>query len=144
MDCSHSSALLTSGHSKRFTTLPRVHPSMHTFAHHDGGVNRASPQPAGQEQSGWGVLLRDTSTLGGIELATPPASWATCCPKPFLLYLCSESFLLQKSILTNNFLFMLFDGRSLLGSVSLRIEEIYVEEKHCINPICLCCTRGIG
>ena len=34
-----------------------------TQSHTDGGVNHARRQPARQEQSGWGVLLRDTLTL---------------------------------------------------------------------------------
>ena len=38
-----------------------------THSHTDGRVNHAGRQPAHQEQSGWGVLLRDTPThtLGG-------------------------------------------------------------------------------
>ena len=35
--------------------------------HSDGGVNHARQQPAGEEQLGLSVLLRDTSTLGGVE-----------------------------------------------------------------------------
>jgi hypothetical protein len=41
-------------HSKRLTTI---------HSHTDGGVNHAVQQPARQEQSGWGFLLRGTSTL---------------------------------------------------------------------------------
>ena len=42
------------------------------FIHTDGGVDHARRQPARREQLGWGVLLRDTSTLEdpGIKLAT--------------------------------------------------------------------------
>ena len=46
------SAFLTSGHSKRFTVFPNIHPFIHTFTHTDGGVSHAGRQPAGQEQSG--------------------------------------------------------------------------------------------
>ena len=35
-----------------------------THSHSDGGVSHAGRQPARWEQIGWGVLLRDTSTLG--------------------------------------------------------------------------------
>ena len=41
--------------------LYNIHPH---HSHTDGGVKHAGRQPACQEQSGWGVLLRDTSTLG--------------------------------------------------------------------------------
>ena len=41
-------------HPKWLKTVP---------THIDGGVNHARRQPARQEQSWWGVLLRDTSTL---------------------------------------------------------------------------------
>ena len=45
-------AFLTSGLSKRFTIMLNFHPLNHT------------QQPARREQWGWGVSLRDTSTLG--------------------------------------------------------------------------------
>ena len=48
------SAFLTSGHSKRFTILPNIHPFMHTFTHShtDGSVTHAGRQPARREKSG--------------------------------------------------------------------------------------------
>ena len=58
----NKSTFLTSGHSICFTIFPQIHSFMHTFTH-DGGVNQVRWQPASREQSGWGVLLRDTSTL---------------------------------------------------------------------------------
>ena len=42
-----------------------IQSDLQRLTHTDDGVNHARRQPAGQEQLGLGVLLRDTSTLGG-------------------------------------------------------------------------------
>ena len=51
---------------------PHIHPFI---VNGDSGVNHAREQPARREQLGLGVLLRDTSTLGGAgdrQPAPPP------------------------------------------------------------------------
>ena len=57
-------AFLTNGHSKRFSILPNIHPTVHPFTH----GRRFKPSKAK------GAMLRDTSTLSeedqGIKLAT--------------------------------------------------------------------------
>ena len=78
------SAFLTSGHSKHFTVLPK----MHSFTHQ----RRCQPcKPARWEQSGRDVLLRDTSTFrrhgdrtGNFPLTRQP----TLPPEPHAAHKC--------------------------------------------------------
>ena len=82
-------AFLTSGHSKRCTILPHIHPFIHTFTR-QWRCQPCRVTASRQEQSGWGVSLSDTSTLGGagdrtsnLPVTSQPThstSSATCRP----------------------------------------------------------------
>ena len=63
-DCAYTALFLTSGRSKRCTTLPHIHPFMHTFTHR----RRSQPRRATASSSG-AVRVRwlPLGALGGLE-----------------------------------------------------------------------------
>ena len=72
-------AFLSSGHSKRFTTLPNIHPFIHTFTH------RRWSQPRKATASSSGAVRASCSTLretGGRTSNLPATSQPSLPPKP--------------------------------------------------------------